>query len=320
MLYPLKNKKVWIAGHNGMVGSAIHRRLERETCEIITVDRSDLDCTRQADVENWLSINKPDCIFLAAARVGGIHPNNEYPAEFIYENLAIQTNIIHAAYKNNVEKLLFLGSSCIYPKNAHQPLKEEYLLTGELEPTNEAYAIAKIAGIKMCQSYRKHYGCDFISVMPCNLYGPGDNYHPYNSHVVAALIRRFHEAKEQGLDEISIWGTGKPLREFMHVDDLADACIFLMQNYSDASPINVGTGEEISIQNFAELIADIVGFKGAITNDLTKPDGTMRKVMDCSKLKELGWSWQIKFIEGLKQTYRDFSMPSKRLTTASIEK
>ena len=312
MLYPLKNKKVWIAGHSGMVGSAIHRRLERETCEIITVDRSDLDCTRQADVENWLSLNKPDCVFLAAARVGGIHANNEYPAEFIYENLAIQTNIIHAAYKNNVEKLLFLGSSCIYPKNAPQPLKEEYLLTGELEPTNEAYAIAKIAGIKMCQSYRKQYYCDFISVMPCNLYGLGDNYHAENSHVVAAFIRRFHEAKEQGLDEVSIWGTGKPLREFMHVDDLADACVFLMQNYSDASPINVGTGEEISIQNFAELIADIVGFKGAITNDLIKPDGTMRKVMGCSKLKELGWSWQIKFIEGLEQIYRDFSIPSKR--------
>ena len=306
MLYPLKNKKVWIAGHNGMVGSALHRRLEHEDCKIITADRSELDCTRQTDVENWLSINKPDCIFLAAAKVGGIHANNEYPAEFIYENLSIQTNIIHAAYKNGAEKLLFLGSSCIYPKNAPQPLKEEYLLTGELESTNEAYATAKIAGIKMCQSYRKQYDCDFISVMPCNLYGPGDNYHPENAHVVAAFIRRFHEAKEQGLDEVSIWGTGKPLREFMHVDDLADACTFLMQHYSDASPINIGTREEISIQNFAELIADIVEFKGTITNDLTKPDGTTRKVMDCSKLNTLGWNSRIKLMEGLEQTYLSY--------------
>ena len=301
MTYPLKGKKVWVAGHNGMVGSAITRRLQNEECDLVTVERADLDLTDQSKTKQWIAEHKPDCIFLAAARVGGIHANDTYPAEFIHENLAIQTNVIHAAYKIGVEKLLFLGSSCIYPKNAPQPLKEEYLLSSTLEPTNEAYAIAKIAGIKMCQAYRKQYGCDFISVMPCNLYGPGDNYHPENSHVMAALLRRFQEAKENGDDEVVIWGSGKPLREFMHVDDLADACVFLMQNYSAAEPINAGSGEEISILDLAHLIAETVGFKEKIRADESKLDGTMRKVMDSQKLHDMGWKTTISLRDGLAQ-------------------
>jgi len=233
MIYPLKGKKIWVAGHNGMVGSAIHRRLEREDSEIIYVDRKALDLTRQAETEQWIAESKPDTIILAAARVGGIKANNDYSAQFIRDNIAIQTSVIHAAYLNKVEKLLFLGSSCIYPKDAPQPLKEEYLLTSALEPTNEPYAIAKIAGIKMCQSYRRQYGCDFISIMPPNLYGPNDNYDLESAHVVAALIKRFHDAKAQGANEVTIWGSGTPLREIMHVDDLADAAIFALQNYSD---------------------------------------------------------------------------------------
>jgi GDP-L-fucose synthase len=306
MHYDLKNKKVWVAGHNGMVGAAIQRRLANENCEILTASRNELDLTRQNDVENWIKKNKPDAIFLAAAKVGGIHANNTYPAEFLYNNLMIETNIIHAAYTNNVEKLLFLGSSCIFPKAAPQPMKEEYLLTGPLEPTNEWYAIAKIAGIKMCEAYRKQYGCDFISLMPTNLYGPGDNYHPENSHVPAAFLRRFHEAKLENKSEVTIWGTGTPLREFMHVDDLADACVFAMQNYSDYQFLNAGTGSEISIADFARTVAKVVGFEGKIINDLSKPDGTPRKLMDSSKLLNLGWKPRYNLEEGLEMTYKDF--------------
>ena len=312
MLYSLDNKKVWVAGHNGMVGSAICRRLTKESCTVITVDKGELDLTRQSDVEKWIESNQPDAIFLAAAKVGGIHANNTYAAEFIHDNLSIQTNIIHAAYKYSTEKLLFLGSSCIYPKNASQPLKEEYLLSGELEPTNEPYAIAKIAGIKMCEAYRKQYGCDFITALPTNLYGAGDNYHPENAHVPAAFIRRFHEAKNNGDRDVSIWGTGKPLREFMSVDDLADACVFLMKNYSEPTPINIGTGKEISIQNFAKTIARITGFEGGISNDLSRPDGMMRKLLDTSKINAMGWSAKTSLEDGLKKAYKDFSISSKR--------
>jgi GDP-L-fucose synthase len=306
MLYNLTNKRIWVAGHKGMVGSAIVRALANINCTILTADRAELDLTNQAAVTQWMQNNKPDAIFLAAAKVGGIHANNTYPAEFLRDNLAIQTNIIHAAYENKVEKLLFLGSSCIYPKKAPQPMLEEHLLTGALEPTNEWYAIAKIAGIKMCEAYRKQYGCDFISIMPTNLYGPGDNYHPENSHVPAAFLRRFHEAKENGSNTVTIWGTGKPLREFMHVDDMANACLFVMQNYSDHGFLNAGTDEEISIMDFAKIIAKVTEFKGSITNDLTKPDGTMRKLMDSSKLRSYGWKPQYSLEEGLEMTYKDF--------------
>lgn len=307
MKYDLTGKTIWVAGHNGMVGSAIVRRLEKEKCTVLTASRDDLDLTRQSGVESWIAQNKPDAIFLAAAKVGGIHANNTYPADFLHDNLVIETNIIHASYKNNVDKLLFLGSSCIYPKQAPQPMNEEHLLTGPLEPTNEWYAIAKIAGIKLCEAYRKQHGCDFISLMPTNLYGPGDNYHPENSHVPAAFIRRFHEAKESSASEVTIWGTGTPLREFMHVDDLADACVFAMQNYSDSSFLNAGTGQEISIQEFASTVAKIVGFEGEIKNDLDKPDGTPRKLMDSSKLLSLGWSPKYSLEEGLRMTYEDFT-------------
>ncbi len=305
MKYSLENKKVWVAGHNGMVGAAIMRRLKNEGCEVLTAERSEVDLTRQNEVETWMVENKPDAIFLAAAKVGGIHANNAYPADFIYDNLAIETNIIHAAHLQKVEKLLFLGSSCIYPKNAPQPMKEEYLLTSELEPTNQWYAIAKIAGLKLCEAYRKQYGHDFISAMPTNLFGFGDNYHPENSHVPAAFLRRFHEAKLSN-DDFTLWGTGNTLREFMYVDDLADACVFLMQNYSGDGFINIGSGKEISIMDFAKMIADIVGFKGEINTDLSKPDGTMRKLMDGSKLSAMGWSPKHSLQNALQLTYDDF--------------
>lgn len=314
MIYPLKNKKVWIAGHNGLVGSALVRRLRSENCEILTVDRKDLDLTRQTDTEAWLAKHKPDAVFLAAARVGGIKANSDDPAEFIQKNLAIQNNVIHAAYLNKVEKLMFLGSSCIYPKDCPQPIKEEYLLSGPLEPSNEAYAIAKIAGLKMCQAYRAQYGCDFISVMPCNLYGPNDNYDPDQSHVIPAMIRRFHEAKEQEADYITIWGTGNPLREFMHADDLADACVFLMQNYSEIEHINIGSGEEVSILDLAHLIADIVGFKGVIKTDHAKVDGTPRKLLDFSEINALGWRSKITLRNGLELAYADYCKSLKSLS------
>jgi GDP-L-fucose synthase len=298
----LHNQKIFVAGHNGMVGSALCRRLETEGCKILTTDRSELDLTNQSQVQSWMQDHKPDLVFMCAARVGGLVDNRDHPAEFIYQNLMIQTNIIHAAYKANVTKLLFLGSSCIYPRDCPQPIKEDYLMTGVLEQTNSAYAMAKLAGIEMCASYRRQYGCDFISAMPCNLYGPHDHFDPEASHVPAALIQRFHNAKINGDDSVTIWGSGKPKREFMHVDDLADGLIFLMKNYSDEFIINIGTGIDISIQDFAKMLAGIVGYNGKIENDLSLPDGTPRKVMDISKINAMGWQSKINLGDGL-QTY-----------------
>jgi GDP-L-fucose synthase len=301
------NSKIYIAGHRGMVGSAILRALEaRGFRNIITRTSSELDLRNQAAVEKFFAEEKPDYVFLAAAKVGGIHANNVYRADFIYENMMIQNNVIHQSYVNGVKKLLFLGSSCIYPKMAPQPLKEEYLLTGLLEYTNEPYAIAKIAGIKMCESYRIQYGCDFISVMPTNLYGPNDNYDLNNSHVLPALLRKFHEAKQAGREEVVVWGSGSPKREFLHADDLADACLYLMENYSDAGLINIGTGEDLSIKELAEMIARITDFKGKIVWDSSKPDGTPRKLMDVGKLHRQGWHHKIELEEGIRQVYEPF--------------
>jgi GDP-L-fucose synthase len=299
--------KIYIAGHRGMVGSAIHRALEaRGYRNILTRRSSELDLRNQAEVEKFFREEKPDYVFLAAAKVGGIHANNVYRADFIYENLMIQNNVIHQSYVNGVKKLLFLGSSCIYPKLAPQPLREEYLLTGLLEYTNEPYAIAKIAGIKMCESYRIQYGCDFISVMPTNLYGPNDNYDLNNSHVLPALLRKFHEAKLEGRKEVVVWGSGSPKREFLHADDLADACLYLMDHYSDAGLINIGTGEDLSIRELAEMIARITGFEGKIIWDSSKPDGTPRKLMDVSKLHRQGWHHKIELEEGIRMVYEPF--------------
>jgi GDP-L-fucose synthase len=295
--------KIYVAGHRGMVGSAIVRCLEKNGYKnIITASSAALDLRNQEQVNRFFENERPQYVFLAAAKVGGIHANNTYPAEFLYDNLMIEANVIHAAYKNNVTKLLFLGSSCIYPKFADQPIKENSLLTGELEPTNEWYAIAKIAGIKLCQAYHKQYGSRFISAMPTNMYGYGDNYHPENSHVLPALLRRFHEAKVEGKSEVRIWGSGKPLREFMFSDDLAEACFFLMQNYE----INVGTGEEVSIFELATRVKEVVGFEGAIAFDSTKPDGTPRKLMDSANLHKLGYRHKVTLREGLQKTYQDF--------------
>ncbi|WP_316786316.1 GDP-L-fucose synthase [Pedobacter frigiditerrae] len=302
-----KNSKIYIAGHKGMVGSAIYRKLQKEGfSNIITRNSSELDLRNQQSVADFFSNEKPDYVFLAAAKVGGIVANNTYRADFLYENLAIQNNVIHQSYVNQVTKLMFLGSSCIYPKLAPQPLKEEYLLTGLLEETNEPYAIAKIAGIKMCDAYRAQYGCNFISVMPTNLYGYNDNYHPQNSHVLPALIRRFDEAKKSEAKEVIIWGSGTPMREFLFADDLADACYFLMQSYNEPNLINIGTGEDLTIKDLALTIAGIVGYKGALTFDSTKPDGTPRKLMDVSKLHGLGWKHKIELEEGLKLAYQDY--------------
>src|SRR5476651_869468 len=302
-----KNAKIYIAGHRGMVGSAIHRKLEKEGYNnIITSLSSELDLRKQNDVAEFFGKEKPDYVFLAAAKVGGIMANNTFRAEFLYDNLQIQNNIIHNAYLNGVKKLMFLGSSCIYPKMAPQPLKEEYLLTGLLESTNEPYAIAKIAGIKMCDAYRDQYGCNFISVMPTNLYGYNDNYHPQNSHVLPALIRKFHEAKVQNTPAVTIWGTGSPKREFLFADDLADACYYLMQNYNEAGLVNIGTGEDISIKDLALLIKSIVGYSGELRFDAEKPDGTPRKLMDVSKLHSKGWKHAIELPEGLALAYQDF--------------
>ncbi|MCJ0741487.1 GDP-L-fucose synthase [Pedobacter sp. CYS-01] len=290
-----------------MVGSAIHRKLVKEGfSNIITRTSSELDLRNQQAVADFFAQEKPDYVFLAAAKVGGIVANNTYRADFLYENLAIQNNVIHQSYVNGVKKLMFLGSSCIYPKLAPQPLKEEYLLTGLLEDTNEPYAIAKIAGIKMCDAYRAQYGCNFISVMPTNLYGYNDNYHPQNSHVLPALIRKFDEAKRNGSTEVVIWGTGAPMREFLFADDLADACYFLMQNYNESNLINIGTGEDLTIKDLALMIKDIVGFEGVLTFDTSKPDGTPRKLMDVSKLHNLGWRHQIELAEGLQLAYQDY--------------
>ncbi len=298
--------KIYIAGHRGMVGSAILRQLEKEGyTNLITRTSSELDLTRQADVERFFEEEKPDYVFLAAAKVGGIVANNTYRADFIHINILIQNNIIHSAYLNKVKKLMFLGSSCIYPKLAAQPLKEDYLLTGLLEETNEPYAIAKIAGIKMCEAYRDQYGCNFISVMPTNLYGPNDNYDLKNSHVLPALLRKFHEAKEKGLASVSIWGSGSPKREFLHVDDLAKACMYLMNNYDEKIFLNIGTGEDLSIKELALMIKNIIGFEGTLDFDASKPDGTPRKLMDVSRLHNLGWKHEIELKEGIESVYEN---------------
>jgi GDP-L-fucose synthase len=300
------NGKIYIAGHKGMVGSAILRNLRSlGYTNFIVRDFSDLDLRNQKEVEVFFKQEKPDYVFLAAAKVGGIVANNTYRADFIYENLMIQSNIIHQSYLNGVKKLVFLGSSCIYPKLAPQPLKEEYLLTGTLEPTNEPYAIAKIAGIKMCDAYRSQYGCNFISVMPTNLYGPNDNYDLNNSHVLPAMIRKFHEAKIQDHPSVTLWGTGSPMREFLHVDDMADACVFLMRNYDEEGLINIGTGKDLSIKDLAQLIKNIVGFEGEIVWDTTKPDGTPRKLLDVSKLHSLGWKNKIELKQGIEKVYKE---------------
>lgn len=305
-IYPLAGKRVWVAGHRGMVGSALLRRLASENCDIITATREELDLVRQDDVEKWIEKNRPQAVFVPAAKVGGILANDSRPAEFIYENLMIETNIIHAAHRAGVEKLLFLGSSCIYPKLAAQPIVEEALLGGPLEPTNEWYAIAKIAGIKLCQAYRRQYGCDYISAMPTNLYGPGDNFDLQTSHVLPALMRKAHEAKLRGGHEMTIWGSGTPRREFLHVDDAADALVFLIKHYSGEGHINVGSGRDISILELAQIVAKTVGFDGKIITDTSKPDGTPRKLMSGDKLQSLGWLPKTGLSEGISGTYRWF--------------
>lgn len=303
LAFSLQNKRIWVAGHNGMVGRALVKALESQSCEILTASKSELDLRSQGDVYNWLQQQKPDAIFLAAARVGGIGANSEYPAEFIYDNLAIQTNVIHAAYQAGVDKLLFLGSSCIYPRQTEYPIRESELFAAPLEPTNEAYAVAKIAGLKMCQAYRRQYGCDFISAMPCNLYGSFDSYHLENSHVIPAMIMKFDAAIREDRPEVVLWGSGKPLREFLYVDDLADGLLYLMQHYSDFEPVNVGTGIEISIYDLAQKIAAVTGYEGRVEFDDRKPDGTMRKVLDVSKMTSLGWRATTDFDYGLVSAY-----------------
>ncbi|MFC4250470.1 MAG: GDP-L-fucose synthase [Sinimarinibacterium flocculans] len=299
--------KIYVAGHGGLAGGAIVRALRKAGFEnLLLRTHRDLDLSCQADVEDFFSVERPDYVFLAAARVGGIHANSAYPAEFIRDNLAIQTNVIHSAWRHGAKKLLFLGSSCIYPKLAPQPMPEECLLTGALEPTNEWYAVAKIAGIKMCQAYRRQYGFDAISLMPTNLYGPGDNFDLQNAHVLPALIRRFHAAKVDGASEVVMWGTGTPRREFLHVDDLGDAAVFLMRHYSGDDIVNVGVGEDVTIRDLAEIIRSVVGYAGHITQDLTKPDGTPRKLMDVTRLLAMGWRAQIGLREGIAQTYAWF--------------
>ncbi len=302
-----KESKIYIAGHRGMVGSALCRKLEKDGyTNIITRTHSELDLTRQADVEQFFADEKPKYVFLAAAKVGGIMANSESLADFMYDNMILEMNVINSAWKNDCKKLLFLGSSCIYPKKAPQPMPESCLLTSELEPTNEAYALAKISGLKYCEYLNKQYKTDFISAMPTNLYGPNDNYHPRNSHVLPALIRRFHEAKENGLSEVTCWGTGSPFREFLYVDDLADALIYLMDNYSGNETVNVGTGKEVSIKQLTEIVADITEYSGEIKWDTDKPDGTPRKLLDVSKLKGLGWQYKIELEDGVRMAYQDF--------------
>lgn len=302
-----KNGKIYVAGHRGMVGSAIVRALEKNGYHnIVTKTHKELDLTRQDAVEAFFEKEKPDYVFLAAAKVGGIVANNEAPADFMYDNMILEMNVIHSAFKNNVKKLMFLGSSCIYPRMCPQPIKEEYLLTGSLEQTNEAYALSKISGLKYCEYLNRQYHTDYISVMPTNLYGPNDNYHPTHSHVLPALIRRFHEAKVSNLPYVTCWGTGKPLREFLYVDDLADACVFLMNNYSGDETVNLGTGKELTIKELTELVAKVIGYTGEIRWDASKPDGTPRKLLDVSKLESLGWHYKTELEEGIRLSYQDF--------------
>ncbi len=310
-MFSLSRKRVFVAGHGGMVGSAVVRRLASEHCQLLTAPRS-VDLRNQAEVRDWFETNRPEVVVIAAAKVGGIHANDTRPGEFLYDNLMIEANLIEAARQAGVAKLLFLGSSCIYPKFAPQPISEEALLTGPLEPTNEWYAIAKIAGIKLCAAYRRQYGCDFISAMPTNLYGPGDNFDLASSHVLPALIRKAHEAKLAGEASMTIWGSGEPLREFLHVDDLADACIHLLAHYSGEAHVNVGSASEISIRDLAELVASVVGFEGAIACDRSKPDGTPRKLMDSSRIAAMGWQPRIPLAEGIAAVYRQFLAGEQR--------
>jgi GDP-L-fucose synthase len=316
-----KTDSIYVAGHRGLVGSAIVRLLqEKGYANIITRASSELDLRDQSQVRDFFEKEKPQYVFMAAAKVGGIWANKEYPAEFIYDNISLQNNIIHESYRNNVTKLLFLGSSCIYPKNAQQPIKEEYLLSGYLESTNEAYAIAKIAGIEMCQSYSKQYGCKFISVMPTNLYGPGDNYDLQNSHVLPALIRKFHEAKMNGSATVTVWGTGKPMREFLHADDVASACFYLMQEYESPEIINIGIGKDHSIEEMALMIKKVTGFMGQLIFDTSKPDGTLRKLLDVDKINKLGWHAAITLETGIQNTYTDFIEKYEYYTTPKKQK
>jgi GDP-L-fucose synthase len=305
-LFEIAGKRVYVAGHRGMVGSALMRRLSGEGCELITADRRTVDLRRQQETEDWLAAQRPDVVFLAAARVGGILANRDWPGEFLYDNLMIEANVMEAARRVGVAKLVMLGSSCIYPKFAPQPISEDALLTGPLEPTNEWYAVAKIAGIKMAQAYRAQYGSDFISLQPANLYGPNDNFDPATSHVIAALLRRFHEAAEAGAPEVVVWGTGTPRREFLHADDLADAAVFLTKTYSSAEIVNVGSGEDVAIADLARMIAETVGYRGAIVFDHTKPDGTPRKLLDVTRLAAMGWTAKIGLAQGLRLYYRDY--------------
>lgn len=306
MAYDLKGKRIWVAGHRGMVGGAVARRLASEQCEVITAGRSEVDLVDQAAVRDWMAKAKPNAIIMAAAKVGGIKANDDYPVDFLYQNLMIEANIVQAAHENDVERFLFLGSSCIYPKLAPQPIPEDSLLSGPLEPTNEWYAMAKIAGIKLCQAYRKQYGRDWISAMPTNLYGPGDNYDLQSSHVLPALLRKFHEAKENGAGEVVVWGSGTPLREFLHCDDLADALVFLLKEYSGYDHVNVGSGVEVTIRELAETIARVVGYEAELVFDSTKPDGTPRKLMDSSRLHGMGWNNVRPLEDGIADAYQNF--------------
>ncbi len=318
-LFDLAGKRIYVAGHTGMVGAAVVRRLRSESCTILTIDHAALDLTRQAETEQWIGTAKPDAVILAAAKVGGIAYNDTYPVDFLSDNLAIALNVIRASYAAGVKKLLFLGSSCIYPKLAPQPMGEDMLLTGPLEPTNQWYAVAKIAGIKLVEAYRRQNGADFISVMPTNLYGPGDNYHPEYSHVPAALIRRIHEAKLAGTPTVTIWGTGRPRREFLAVDDLADACVFVMKHYSGSKFLNVGTGQDITIAEFAQLVADVVGYRGRFVFDTSRPDGTPQKLLNVSALAQLGWHAKTSIRDGIAAAYADFLANGCHVIESQVE-